>query len=1407
MICVTVATCLGGKFYIMLRDKFVLPAVLAQCRSHARLGLAVVLVGPHLALACAVRPVSYLLFHCRLLLVLSVLLVCICMTSCLGVKVEEQHLRLRNVIRSAQDKLDADKRKIKGLPAGAAALLTGHWQRLSVEADRLCWSSSALRASLGSIPFAAELAAAMPQGRELARTRLTRYANVTCKPEEHLSSVLKLGCGPPGYSGCLSVDGTGIKWSVFTSKSTGILTAMRALGLSLVGLPGARLADSFRLPAIYGLSCYSRGGPSYASCAIVWWSFLDNVILPIKALGSDRRLWVRVGDQSHRTLYWCVYYLPSGHGGEIDDAWCREVDVLENDIERLIDMTSDAQDVQVGLSGDANAEPSLLGGGRDFSAKRDRRWAQLMSKFNLQLANPPLTDPLHLQRIWLPLRKRFVDVACGHTHHSSERRSRAIDLVAASPGLSCSVVVHNSVHCGQDAPCPFSRCLEYTLGDHFLLEVLVEGVHVPSSSPPLPRMPRWWHSPVQWQCGLDAAEDILVGVRGCLAEGRSFAVRSAKDNGCSRDVAQWCVDAVAWVIELLMAFIRDVWVVPVGNPSGRSDGRRGVSTGGLDINNGGSWERQMQDAIEGGQAPRSLIHKCYRWLRPALPRPPGQLQANGTFCSVEETHKIWCEQVVRQREWTYAWDKSFHDYVCERVASLVGHAWVHRGSGQHDADVLESEALAGMHGWDSSDALTPDLIPRCVFHLRHRMFDSIVWLAMSITGPGGLALRPLSWRKRCMVPLFKCGEVFDVDSWRLLEVPVQMGLLQETVLANRVRPRMLQHLYPGQSGFLRDVSDPQLVLHEVLAVVRESLRSAWLAPSDLWKAFPHTWRDGLLLLIHEGPRLRDGVFALLGSTLEFDVVLVNQAGSSEVLVTEGVPEGGLVGPLAFTQLPDVLVKDLHECGFGIGVDVSMPAEWEGHQWVGCGTPEPAAVEVILEALHGHGVLPSCDALESSACLEASALRALDRTASIRIAALLHADDPLFVDSTRGGLQGIMDRAALWAYRFKAAFHLGAAKNVVQVAGEAAHAAASSSLTPVFFNPPCAPPSSLAFSSQHKWLGFLLRPDLDLRPALLSRIRAAESKFLELSGLVSCGILPLWLALDMFETKVDGVLRPGRWLLAIAWDAKTSYNDAFESWARSLLGSQRWRSGAVATGELGWRLSGFDRAIVDLASRRARLWNLPACDLYAGVFRAAHGWPGATWSKVSLALLDDHGILDWPCWAGPGSSVKAYVKYVRGTLRSSHLIVWKASAEKHVHPFPYLLLREEPSSDAVIGHKAVLSWGHLLAARSVSRIRAGLLHLGHRGGRRTAARLKQCIACGQTVSDTYVHCLAICAAFSSERGAAVHTLGLVDGARRKDVAMQLLKLRASDRAYPAALHLAHSISLCECNFWRCTATRI
>jgi hypothetical protein len=83
--------------------------------------------------------------------------------------------------------------------------------------------------------------------------------------------MLKVGAGNPGRLGCCSdFAGNIIKWDKLYGKPWSAITAMQQLNLDVLGLPGARLPGDVKLPGNHDYQIVARGGPSYASTAVIW---------------------------------------------------------------------------------------------------------------------------------------------------------------------------------------------------------------------------------------------------------------------------------------------------------------------------------------------------------------------------------------------------------------------------------------------------------------------------------------------------------------------------------------------------------------------------------------------------------------------------------------------------------------------------------------------------------------------------------------------------------------------------------------------------------------------------------------------------------------------------------------------------------------------------------------------------------------------------------------------------------------------------------------------------------------------------------------------------------------------------------------------------------------------------------
>ena len=284
----------------------------------------------------------------------------------------------------------------------------------------------------------------------------------------------------------------------------------------------------------------------------------------------------------------------------------------------------------------------------------------------------------------------------------------------------------------------------------------------------------------------------------------------------------------------------------------------------------------------------------------------------------EESHAGWCAQLREQSDFLKEIRPEIVDDINHRLRQRLLRARSGRGSGQFDYAITQLEVANIVDEWDRSYSCPPDLVPRAAFQCKHEKWDRVIFLAQCLCGPGCLAFRPELWRGSTLLAVFKNGNPRLHESFRLVFVKAQMGLLQEALAAARLKSRIFGFLRGCQSGYSKGVDDPHLVMHELSWVARAENRTIWSVMGDFKKAFPRTWRELLLVLLGQGPQVHDGMFELLANCLESDLVHVWCSGQSVITVVQGVPEGGSLGPLCYNLLPDSLVRRLEHEGHGLG---------------------------------------------------------------------------------------------------------------------------------------------------------------------------------------------------------------------------------------------------------------------------------------------------------------------------------------------------------------------------------------------------------------------------------------------------------------------------------------------------------
>lgn len=570
-------------------------------------------------------------------------------------------------------------------------------------------------------------------------------------------------------------------------------------------------------------------------------------------------------------------------------------------------------------------------------------------------------------------------------------------------------------------------------------------------------------------------------------------------------------------------------------------------------------------------------------------------------------------------------------------------------------------------------------------------------------------------------------------------------------------------------------------------------RSLWIFMSDIVKAFPRQWRASLLDDLSGTTRVRGGSLAALGDILSSDVVCVWLSGSSTVTVTQGIPEGGCLGPLLYPLSPDSLMRQLSEenCGYGIGV--RMPDVWISHKWRGDGQPVGPLVAAARAGLRGECPLPPASELAKWPDLEASAARALDLEAPLRLAALFHADDPVFLGSSRGALNQTCEVMREWGRRRKTSSHVGG-KSAVMVTPTGSEPLAHTACVSLH---QCTSTGAtdIRYSSIHRWLGILWPANLDFRPALLASINCADAAFRPLANLVRARAIPLHLAVLLFEAKLDAVMMHGRWL-HINEESSRTLDCAYERWAKELLGGDPWRNGAVARSELGWKTSGFARTVQAVALRRARFARLPASDFYASVAAQAGGDAPQSWLHRSAATMATWGLPDFATWPANTKGLTAYKLHITELLVAAAVGPWHSQAATHRAEFRYTNFQTRPSSHLAKLQDSQLSWRVLCAIRGWSRCRAGYAELRHKNQQRSAARHQNCIFCGEITRSGYRHTFGSCPRWHDARSKLTEVHPELSGT----IVRIVLGCGVEDPMFPAAVVFADEVDRAASSFW-------
>ena len=592
-----------------------------------------------------------------------------------------------------------------------------------------------------------------------------------------------------------------------------------------------------------------------------------------------------------------------------------------------------------------------------------------------------------------------------------------------------------------------------------------------------------------------------------------------------------------------------------------------------------------------------------------------------------------------------------------------------------------------------------------------------------------------------------------------------------------------------------------MLLHELAADAAGQHRSLWLCMGDFKKAFPKVWRDDIFCITKDALDLNGGNRHLLGSMLEYDTIHTWLSGCSSDRVMEGLPEGGGLGPLLYPTLPDTLVRELIDAGHGIGIGISIPECWRDHRWSCVGTPITEQTDMLVELMRAGKSLPPASLLRAWPELEASAAFALDRCAPHRIAAILHCDDPVFLASSRGGLQAIINIVADWAQRHRAQLHAGSSKSVVMIHGSVDTQRSIATLPNVFL-PKCEGGIDIAlqYANSKKWLGLLWSSSLDATSCFSEKLHLASAAFPSVAGLIISRTLPLHVGVAVFEQKIASLLHLGNWWHVCNPAYQEKIDTLYHTWAKVLLGCEPWRHGAIPCSELGWHTSGSGRAIIAVACRRAKLWLRSSNDLYRQVFVQAHFSTGFTWASSSRDLLRNWNIPDWPDWQLHGRTFRQYKAAVKLAVAKHCRRKWLLQAAKHSGCIPYLSFQPCCSDTLAQMRRMSLPWDVQTGILGWSRLRADLAILRCVNGRRSQARIQSCIFCGFSCRNGLVHVLGVCSGWAEFRDAVTLSANCKGSLSSGDKALLVLKARPKMPHFVSAVRFADAVDSAASDFW-------